>query len=90
MAQRSMRHRLRTPPRGLSVYSLSSRAGLHHLRHRMTWRIRSMAAIVLFGLLLLDVAVLSQPMPSPGAVCPAMVTFDAVSRVPSEPLGRRM
>jgi hypothetical protein len=89
MAQRSMRHRLRTPPRGLSVYGLSSRAGLHHLRRRRTWRIRSMAAIVLSGLLLLVAAVLSQPVPSPGerspvlqAVLPAPVVIVQADTLP--------
>ena len=74
MAQRSTGHRLRTPPRGLSAYGISSRAGLHHLRRRRMWRTRGMAAIVFSGLLLLVAAVLSQPGPSPGERSPILQT----------------
>jgi hypothetical protein len=72
MAQPSTRHRLRTPPRGLSAYALSSRAGLHHVRRTSMWRTRGMAALVLSGLLLLVAAVLSQPGPSPGERSPVL------------------
>ena len=62
------------PPRGLSAYGISSRAGLHHLRRRRMWRTRGMAAIVFSGLLLLVAAVLSQPGPSPGERSPILQT----------------
>lgn len=71
MAKRSTRHRLYTPPRGLSPYGLSSRAGLNHLCRRRLWRTHGMAILVLIGLLLLAAAVLSQPLPSPGERSPA-------------------
>jgi hypothetical protein len=72
MAKRSTQHRLCTPPRGLSTYGLSSRAGLNHhrLRRRRWWRTHGMAIIVLIGLPFLAAAVLSQPVPSPGERSP--------------------
>jgi hypothetical protein len=79
MAKRSTRHHLCTPPRGLSPYSLSSRAGLNPLYRRRLWRTQDMAILVLIGLLLLAVAVLS---PAPGLTtstqpCPLGAARDA-------------
>jgi hypothetical protein len=78
MAQRSTRHRLYTPPRGLSPYGLSSRAGLNHLCRRRRWRTHGIAILVLIGLLLLAAAVLSQPLPAPGEHSPVRQALHAM------------
>jgi hypothetical protein len=72
MAQRSTRHRLRIPPKGLAAYGLSYRAGLHHVRYRRTWRTHSMAAIVLSGLFVLASSILDHHVLSSGERNPVL------------------
>jgi hypothetical protein len=64
------RHLLRIRPQGLYVYGRSPRGGPCRSRRWQVWRTRGMVPLVLSGLLLLAVAVLSQPVSSPGERSP--------------------
>jgi hypothetical protein len=65
MVQRSTRHYLQTPPRGIYAYAISYRGGTHHPHRGRSWRTRGLPALVLSGLLLIVAAVLRQPVPLP-------------------------
>lgn len=67
MRHPASRPSLRRRPHGLYVYSRSWRGGSRGARRWQGWRPRGLTRLMLGGLLLLGAAVLSQPVPSPGA-----------------------